>query len=196
MTRNEYLSQLDRYLRKLPQKDYEEAMEHFTEYFEEAGPENEAQAIQDLGSPKEAAHELLSNLLDKKIEEDNDVSNPNRSKQIIGISILAIMAAPIALPLLIALLTIILSLFIVGFSLIIAAVSISFTSLAVSFGFLWETFTQLSGHFSTFSLGLGASLLSLGLGLLLLGVTILLAQWLKWCIIKISQWIVKRGQRS
>ena len=41
MTRTEYIAKLTKYLRKLPQKDYEEALEYFMEYFEEAGPEND-----------------------------------------------------------------------------------------------------------------------------------------------------------
>lgn len=41
MTSGEYLKQLEKYLRKLPQSDYEDAMEYFTEYFADAGPENE-----------------------------------------------------------------------------------------------------------------------------------------------------------
>lgn len=49
MTRTEYIAKLTKYLRKLPQKDYEEALEYFMEYFEEAGPENEAQVIAELG---------------------------------------------------------------------------------------------------------------------------------------------------
>ena len=60
MTRTEYIAKLTKYLRKLPQKDYEEALEYFMEYFEEAGPENEAQVIAELGTPKEAAHEVIS----------------------------------------------------------------------------------------------------------------------------------------
>ena len=39
MTSGEYLKQLEKYLRKLPQSDYEDAMEYFTEYFADAGPE-------------------------------------------------------------------------------------------------------------------------------------------------------------
>ena len=35
MSREEYLNQLHKYLRKLPRQDYEDAMEYFTEYFQE-----------------------------------------------------------------------------------------------------------------------------------------------------------------
>ena len=37
MTRTEYLNQLKHYLKRLPHTDYEEAMDYFKEYFEEAG---------------------------------------------------------------------------------------------------------------------------------------------------------------
>ena len=55
MTSGEYLKQLEKYLRKLPQSDYEDAMEYFTEYFADAGPENEQAVIKELGTPKQAA---------------------------------------------------------------------------------------------------------------------------------------------
>ena len=38
MKRTEYLAQLDKYLKKLPKNDYQEAMDYFVEYFDEAGP--------------------------------------------------------------------------------------------------------------------------------------------------------------
>lgn len=73
-TRDEYLAELRRYLRKLPPDDYESAMEYFNEYFEEAGPENEAQAIRDLGTPKEAASEILQNLLHEDGAQKSDTA--------------------------------------------------------------------------------------------------------------------------
>ena len=68
MTSGEYLKQLEKYLRKLPQSDYEDAMEYLTEYFADAGPENEQAVIKELGTPKQAAAELMRNLLDKKVD--------------------------------------------------------------------------------------------------------------------------------
>lgn len=83
--RDEYLAELRRYLRKLPPDDYESAMEYFTEYFEEAGPENEAQAIRDLGTPKEAASEILQNLLH---EDGAHVKDTARTIKIAAIAML------------------------------------------------------------------------------------------------------------
>ncbi|MGT2636783.1 DUF1700 domain-containing protein [Streptococcus ratti] len=193
MTKTEYLNQLEHYLRRLPQADYEEAMDYFREYFEEAGPENEAQVIQDLGNPKEAAYEILSQLLDKKVEEEDIISA--RPKHIILIVVLAILAAPIALPLTIAALALAFSIIILALSSMIITVSIGLTAFISTFVLIWEAIFKLSGSFSTFSLGLGASMFSLGLALIFAVLTLLLAQWFKLAFVKLSQWIIKHGYK-
>ena len=67
MTRNEYMEQLKKYLKRLPKEDYDNAIEYFSEYFDEAGPENEQQVMEELGQPREAARELLLNLLQESV---------------------------------------------------------------------------------------------------------------------------------
>ena len=39
LTKEEYLAQLKKYLKRLPKEDYNNAMDYFTEYFEDAGSE-------------------------------------------------------------------------------------------------------------------------------------------------------------
>ncbi|MDG3132331.1 DUF1700 domain-containing protein [Streptococcus suis] len=93
MTRTEYMAQLEKYLKKLPHKEYFEAINFFNEYFDEAGPEREAEIIEELGSPKEAASELINNMLNKQIEEER-TSNKNLKldwKAWIGIGAISIM---------------------------------------------------------------------------------------------------------
>lgn len=81
MNKEEYLNQLKKYLKRLPADDYQNAMGYFTEYFEDVGPEGEAEAIRELGTPKEAASELLSALLDEKVQAQASsllVNEPSR----------------------------------------------------------------------------------------------------------------------
>ena len=53
-------------------QDYENAIEYFSEYFDEAGPENEQHVMEELGEPKEAARELLLNLLQESVGDGKD----------------------------------------------------------------------------------------------------------------------------
>ncbi len=63
MNRNEYMQRLKDRLRRLPKEDYNKALSYFTEYFEEAGQENESQAIEDLGSPVISQWKMQTNPL-------------------------------------------------------------------------------------------------------------------------------------
>ena len=74
MTRNEYMEQLKKYLKRLPKEDYDNAIEYFSEYFDEAGAENEQQVMKELGQPKEAARELLLNLLQESVGDSKDIT--------------------------------------------------------------------------------------------------------------------------
>lgn len=71
MTRTEYMAQLEKHLKKLPHKEFQEAITFFTEYFDEAGPEKEAIIMEELGTPKEAASDLINNILQRHIESDD-----------------------------------------------------------------------------------------------------------------------------
>ena len=197
MTRTEYLAELEKYLKKLPRKDYQEAMDYFTEYFDEVGPEGEAAAIADLGSPKEAAHEIMLNLLDKKVEEDNqDSSSSKNTKNIVQIAILSILAAPLAIPLFIvaALLIIIFFLFVFIFALVMAIGAFAFFIFGISL--IWDTLTVgLTTSIPAFLFTLGLSVLVLGLsGIFYAGITPV-TQIGNAGFVKLAQLFAKRGTR-
>ncbi|MDO4306200.1 MAG: DUF1700 domain-containing protein [Eubacteriales bacterium] len=101
MNREIYMRSLRERLRKLPKEDQDMAMEYFREYFDEAGPENEAQAIENLGSPKEAAEQIIMDMAVKNCEEAPK-AGMKRSFRSVWIGILAVFAAPIAIPLALA----------------------------------------------------------------------------------------------
>lgn len=97
MNQTEYLNQLNRYLKKLPKSDYENAMDYFTEYFEEAG---EQRAIAELGTPKEAAAEILYNLLNQAPGKEPSAKNSSSHsfKRTATISFMSILTTPYGLP--------------------------------------------------------------------------------------------------
>ena len=197
MTRTEYLAKLDNYLKKLPAKDYQEAMDYFTEYFDEVGPEGEAAAMAELGSPKEAAHEIIINLLDKKIEEDNqEASSVKNSKQIVQIAILSILAAPLAIPLLILALTLIFTFFLLVSVLAFVMAVFTFAMLLLGASLIWDSLTLgMATSIPAFALSLGMSLLALGMaGLFYLSIGPIL-RFIKLSFVKLAQALARKGGR-
>ena len=58
MTRQEYMQQLAALLAAMPEAERRDALDYNEEYFDAAGPEKEAQTIQELGSPQNVAEKI------------------------------------------------------------------------------------------------------------------------------------------
>lgn len=58
MTRQEYMQQLAVLLAAMPEAERRDALDYYEEYFDAAGPEKEAQTIQELGSPQNVAEKI------------------------------------------------------------------------------------------------------------------------------------------
>lgn len=163
MNRTQYMTTLAQKLRRLPKEDYDKAMAYFEEYFEEAGLENESQAILDLGTPECAANALIMDLAVR-----NTSTTPKTVKKgfsAVWVGILGVCAAPIALPLAFSFLMIILSFFIVifalVFSLFITALSIIAAGVVGIIGGVIMFFIQFPSGLAT--LGLGLTFLAVGI---------------------------------
>lgn len=100
MNRNEFMNRLESLLAVIPEEERREALQYYTDYFEDAGAENEAQVIKELGSPENVAATIKADLkgdsedggefteygyTDSRFEERaNPVPRPNRYKRAEG----------------------------------------------------------------------------------------------------------------
>ena len=194
MTKTEYIAKLTKYLRKLPQQDYEEAIEYFMEYFEEAGPENEARVIAELGTPKEAAHEVISRLLEEKIVEDK--SSLRNKTTILWIAILAVLASPVALPILLFFLAMLLTLLVVIFAVIVTALALTFALLISGIYTFFTSFSLLNVSLASTLFGGGLGLLMFGGALLLLLISFEICKLIVKLIALLIKWLIKKGRKS
>ena len=81
MNKETYLQELRKGLKILPQYDRDEAVEFYEEYFDEAGIENEAKVIEELGEPKILAKKILVDVVDRKYEETMAAANGDYASQ-------------------------------------------------------------------------------------------------------------------
>lgn len=138
MNRQKFMQELEFLLKKLPTEQRLEVLEFYREYFAEAGVENEQKVLDELKSPEHLAAKILAEYAQKQISFKEEVKN-KKAKNTNGIKAfwfgaLAILAAPIAIPLMIGLLSILFSLAIVVLVLIPTLAIITF-ALIVAFVF-------------------------------------------------------------
>ena len=165
MTREEYLAQLRALLTgRTPPDELERILAYYTEYFDEAGPQGEGRVIRELGTPA---------------ERDCPPEGAARERHGLGTLwkvLLAICAAPIAIPLILVVVAMVLGLVVLILALV-AGVAVGGV-VAIGAG----VFTACAGFSVLFSAGLptmmffcGVGLLSSGVGLLLIAGSFLLA---------------------
>lgn len=70
MTRYEFLAALEQCLSSLPAEERKDALRYYEDYLDAAGPENEARAIAELGTPEEVARKIL----DEQTPADNSAA--------------------------------------------------------------------------------------------------------------------------
>lgn len=63
MNKEQYLWMLKNNLNALPPDEFDNVMEYYREYFEDAGVENEAKIIEELGSPVALANKIVSDFM-------------------------------------------------------------------------------------------------------------------------------------
>ena len=195
MTKQVYLDQLRKHLKKLPAADYADAMEYFTEYFEEADEEQAQQLMHELGTPKEAARELIQNLLDKKITEQADGTAPKKKSHIFWIAFLTICAAPIGVPLLIALLLVLCALCICAAAIVLSVFCCALAFFLVGGKLIVRGLLAIPYSLSGAGMIAGSGLLTLGLSILAVVLGIYLCKWCQMLFAKLARWISQKRRR-
>lgn len=200
MSKEEYLNQLHKYLRKLPRQDYEDAMEYFTEYFQETDEEGAAELMKELGTPKEAARELMTNLLDKKIEEHQNyetdgytrAEKKGSGKHVIWIALLVLFAAPVGAPLLVALAAVVLSLVVCMLAILLCVVLLAACLVIIGGKIIARGILAVPISMSGFAMLTGSGLLAMGAGILGVLLCIYLCKWSSMLIAKLVRRITNR----
>ena len=164
MSREEYLRALSRELRRLPKDEYEKAMDYYVEYFEEAGPEKEQEIIKDLGSPKDVAAQII---MDAAMERmDKPQRSMKRGLSTVWMVVLAVCAAPIALPLAIGILALAGGVLVTAGTLLLCALLVEAGAVAAG------VVAVVGGIILLFSHPLSAVTVT-GMGLFMIGISIL-----------------------
>ena len=196
MTREEYMAKLQKYLRKLPKQDYEDAVEYFNEYFSDADEEGQQKLMKELGTPKEAAADLMCNLLDRKIKEQDDNAEEKKSRKgITTLAILTILSTPVTIPLFVAMLAVLLAVIITVICVIVSDFMMAFCVLLIGGKLLLRGLVSFPYSISGALTITGCALFGIGCAILLYIFGIYLCKWTSMLLVKLARKLAgKRGR--
>lgn len=166
MSKDEFLRGLRAALDGMTPEEIDSAIQYYEEYFDEAGPERESEILRELGSPQAVAAQIR---VDITLRRMDGPTPPSAKKGIsaIWMVILAIFAAPIALPLAIAAV-------LMAFALVITVAAVLLALFIVVVALLCSGLIVGIASFPMFTISFAAGLLCLGTGLALTGASLLM----------------------
>lgn len=167
MNRQEFMYRLAAELSKMPRDEMQAAMEYYDEYFDEAGPEREQEAIRELGSPERIAAQIKADYAMRQLEEPGMGRSPRKGLRAFLWVILGVFAAPVALPVAIALGVCVLAVFICLFAVAISLIIAFGATCASGIALVGVGIVGLSGSVT-------AGIMLIGMGLVSAGITAIL----------------------
>lgn len=160
MNRSQFMAELRARLSQLPPDELNSAMLYYSEYFDDAGEENEDEVIHELGTPEQVAAQILEDYAAKygRMPDMPETTEDRGKGSNVLMCVLAVCAAPIVLPVVLALA---IAAFAIVFSFIVASGALIVAGIATAAA----AFAVVLESPATTLLFLGAGLFCAGLGL-------------------------------
>lgn len=160
MNRVEFLKELDRRLKLIPEEDRIDAICYYDEFIGESGLDENADVVALLGTPKEVAAKIIAECSVKHVTEPTEKKHVKRGATAVWLTILGIASLPISLPLAIVAL-------VLAVVAVVVILAIGLSGVAV---FIAGIITVIAAFF-TFAIG--ETLYMVGMGLVASGVALL-----------------------
>lgn len=179
MTRLDFFLRLREGLQKLPPDEIEAAVLYYSEYFDDAGAENEQKVLLELGDPMKIAKQITAEYMVRDITpytppvKDEESPNGKKGLSAVWIAILAVFASPIALPIAIAIAAI-------AFAIVIAILAVLFLFYALAACFVLVGVLGAVLGFVVMPVHIPSGIAAVGTGMFLAGLGLLLALPLLW----------------
>jgi uncharacterized membrane protein len=160
--KNAFLAELRQKLSVLSESEAITALAYYDEYLSEAGPENEAAAIAELGSPAHVAAGILGDQI--YAETTGEEKSTKKGLGALWLVVIGLLASPIALPLAIVLIAVIFSLLISAFSMILSLFVAAIVLMVAGIVYIGAGFGTLFTSFATGLVTVGYGLVAIASG--------------------------------
>ena len=206
MTKQEFLNRLSQLLADLAPEEQQEAMQYYSECFEEAGPEGEQELIEQLGSPEKVAAIIRANVPQCKPETDGAAGAPvqpsaapvynqpatNPIKNLKSQKGLMILLLVVLFPLWIGAAACVFGIALSVLGIIVGFAVSALGCFAGGIGALIRAFLSMDQGFGTVLMTISMAFFDFALGFAMLGLTTLVVKIPLWIWHRLKNWQSKR----
>ena len=194
MNRAEFMTELERHLAGITIDEINDAMAYYNEYFDEAGPENEARVIEELISPARVAAQIKAESAFRGLDSKESPPPIKKGFSAIWFVLLGILALPLALPLVLGAFGVLVALIVAAFGVVISLVAVEVATFVAGFVSIVVGSFTIPVHLPTGLFYLGVGLLIVGFSLLVGVLVYLLTKGLVYFIAWVMNNILRKGR--
>ena len=160
MNRSEFIRILRKELARLPQDEIDAAVEYYEEYFDEAGPDKEAEIIKELGNPRKIANQIRSEYEVRRLDEE-EKSTTRKGLSEVWWVIIGICSAPVSIPVAVVLVALAVAGFAVAVSIVVSVFAAVIGAVAGAIAMIFVGVISIPAAFSAAVMFIGGGILGL-----------------------------------
>ncbi|BAP85390.1 hypothetical protein LOOC260_108500 [Paucilactobacillus hokkaidonensis JCM 18461] len=173
METNPYIQELAKYLTQLTKEEQADVLEFYSEYILDAQMTSEAMIIHKLGTPKQLSRKILADYSIRNLDNEEAGKphyEPKSKKNIrmIWLVLLALLASPVAIPIVIAIIGVLIGFF-------VAIVAIFIALIVTILGIVVAGVAAIVGGIMVWSASIPTSVFFMGIGVTALGLMLIIA---------------------
>lgn len=194
MTKDDYLKALRANIKNVPAEEVNNIIQYYSEYFDEAGPENEAKVIEELGTPKQLATRVCADYIIRDVEQGNSTKSIKKKASNTWLIVLAVVGSPLWFPLALAVAVVLIALVAAAIIVLIAFGITAAAAILSGIVMIGTGFVAAFSSIPTTAVLAGSGLMLIGAGILSILAIIGLVKLLELIFVGIAKLCIRKGK--
>lgn len=195
MTKDDYLRALRANIKNVPAEEVNNIIQYYSEYFDEAGPENVAKVIEELGPPKQLATRVCADHIIRDMEQGNGTKNIKKKASNTWLIVLAVIGSPIWFPLALAVAIVLIALMAAAIIVLIAFGITAAATILTGVIMIGTGFVAAFSSVPTMAVLAGSGLMMIGAGILSIMAILGIVKLLELIFVGIAKLCIRKGTK-
>lgn len=195
MTKDDYLRALRANIKNVPAEEVNNIIQYYSEYFDEAGPENVAKVIEELGPPKQLATRVCADHIIRDVEQGNGTKNIKKKASNTWLIVLAVIGSPIWFPLALAVAIVLIALMAAAIIVLIAFGITAAATILTGVIMIGTGFVAAFSSVPTMAVLAGSGLMMIGAGILSIMAILGIVKLLELIFVGIAKLCIRKGTK-
>lgn len=196
MTKDDYLKALRANIKNVPVEEVNNIIQYYSEYFDEAGPENVSRVIEELGPPKQLATKVCADYIIRDVEQGNSTKNIKKKASNTWLIVLAVIGSPIWFPMALAVAIVLIALMAAAIIVLVAFGIVAAATILSGVIMICAGFIAAFSNIPTMAVLAGSGLTAIGVGILSILAIIGLIKLLELMFVGIAKLCIRKEKKQ